>query len=257
MDNSLHLTRKIQLKELEILKVFQEICRRHNLRYFAIGGTCLGAVRHKGFIPWDNDVDLIMPLPDIEKLKQVLNSETLMVLDTDTCDYYEYFFPRVCHKLTYNRMNAFNSIYGINIDLYPVVGASEYIREIDIFMEKARALDGKVDTLTKWHKRILRHTPFSFLLPGYHKSINTLHSFVRQYPFEGAKKFYHLGGPFRMYQVFDYDVFESMTEVEFEGYKFKSLSRVDDYLTQVYGDYMTPPPSNQRIPYHTHNYYWK
>lgn len=71
MDDKLTLTRQIQLKELEILKIFQEICRQHNLRYFAIGGTCLGAVRHKGFIPWDDDMDLVMPYEDYMKFQEI------------------------------------------------------------------------------------------------------------------------------------------------------------------------------------------
>ena len=67
--------RSVQLRELEILKVFQDICSRHNLRYFAIGGTCLGAVRHKGFIPWDDDVDVAMPYEDYAKFKAIARTE--------------------------------------------------------------------------------------------------------------------------------------------------------------------------------------
>ena len=69
------LTRRIQLKELEILKVFQDICRRHGLRYFAIGGTCLGAVRHKGFIPWDDDIDVAMPYEDYLEFQRIAETD--------------------------------------------------------------------------------------------------------------------------------------------------------------------------------------
>lgn len=69
------LTRRIQLKELEILKVFQNICRRHGLRYFAIGGTCLGAVRHKGFIPWDDDIDVAMPYEDYLEFQRIAETD--------------------------------------------------------------------------------------------------------------------------------------------------------------------------------------
>lgn len=60
--------RDLQLKELEILKAFLEICKKNNLRYFMLGGTFLGAIRHKGFIPWDDDIDIGMPRSDYENL---------------------------------------------------------------------------------------------------------------------------------------------------------------------------------------------
>ena len=65
------ILRDIQLSVLSMLREFDEICRRNNIRYFAIGGTLLGAVRHQGFIPWDDDIDLMMPRKDFETLKAV------------------------------------------------------------------------------------------------------------------------------------------------------------------------------------------
>lgn len=64
--------RKLQLAELNIIKLFMEICRKENLRYFMIGGTMLGAIRHKGFIPWDDDVDIGMPREDYDRLFELL-----------------------------------------------------------------------------------------------------------------------------------------------------------------------------------------
>ena len=63
--------RTLQLAELDILKEFKRICEEHNLRYFAIGGTCLGAVRHQGFIPWDDDIDVAMPYEDYVRFIEI------------------------------------------------------------------------------------------------------------------------------------------------------------------------------------------
>ncbi|MBQ3376643.1 MAG: LicD family protein, partial [Synergistaceae bacterium] len=65
----------MQLVELDIFKAFKAICEKHNLRYFAIGGTCIGAVRHHGFIPWDDDMDVAMPYEDYVKFFEVAPSE--------------------------------------------------------------------------------------------------------------------------------------------------------------------------------------
>ena len=247
----------IKQLQLEMLKEIDSICNRNGIRYSLSYGTLLGAIRHKGFIPWDDDVDLIMPLPDIEQLKSVFKSDNLGILDIDTCDYYEYQFPRIVHRGTYSRINRFNKWYGVSIDLYPVVGFTKYLHEIDSFMERGKSLQRKKLQYVEWYKRILRLTPFNIMPSGYKKAVRDLHSYVRQFPYEGSKKYFHVGGPFKYYQIFDYDVFETMTDVEFETYKFKCLSNYDDYLTHVYGDYMKLPPENQRIPYHIGNYYWE
>ena len=67
--------RALQLKSLEILKVFDKFCRRHKLRYFLCGGCCIGTIRHQGFIPWDDDVDVFMPRPDYERLRKLWKQE--------------------------------------------------------------------------------------------------------------------------------------------------------------------------------------
>ena len=67
--------RKLQLTILDLIKMFAEICEKHHLRYFMVGGTMLGAARHQGFIPWDDDVDMGMPRPDYEKFIKIVNDE--------------------------------------------------------------------------------------------------------------------------------------------------------------------------------------
>ena len=69
MDESL---RALQLKELDLLKYFQQVCKDNHIEYYALGGTLLGAVRHKGFIPWDDDIDVGIPRPDYERLCKIL-----------------------------------------------------------------------------------------------------------------------------------------------------------------------------------------
>ena len=65
--------REVQLCELEILKQYIKFCEKHKLTYFIYAGSLLGAIRHKGFIPWDDDIDVIMPRPDYEKFRALIN----------------------------------------------------------------------------------------------------------------------------------------------------------------------------------------
>lgn len=247
---------EVKVVQLDMLREIDAYCRNNNIHYSLSYGTLLGAIRHKGYIPWDDDVDLIMPYPDLLRFKREFKSDKLKVLDIDTYDYYEWWFPRICHKNTYSKSGKFGTWYGINIDLYPVLGMVEDVEEIKKYMEKGTQLQKTAFNYINWYRRELKYTPFRFL-PGYKKVIKRIHDYSRMYPFEGAKKYFHVGGPFKMYEIFDYDVFSTLIDVDFENCSFLAPKRYDDYLKQVYGDYMTPPPEDQRHPYHGGVYYWK
>ena len=81
--------------------------------------------------------------------------------------------------------------------------------------------------------------------------------FLFQYPYEGTKYYFTNGGELEMRNVHDFDLFEEMIEVEFEGIKFMGIKKYDEYLRKFYGDYMQLPPEDQRVPYHNGHYYWK
>lgn len=247
---------EVKVVQLEMLKEIDDYCRTNNIRYSLSYGTLLGAIRHKGYIPWDDDVDLIMPYPDLLRFKKEFKSDNLRVLDIDTYDYYEWQFPRICHTRTYSKPGKHSTWYGVNIDLYPVLGMVDDVEEIKKYLTKGNELQKKAFFFINWYRRELKYTPFTFL-PGYKNAIKRVYDYVRIYPFEGAKKFFHDGGPFKMYEIFDYDVFENLIDVDFENCKFLAPQRYDDYLKQVYGNYMQLPPEDKRHPYHGGNYYWK
>lgn len=245
--------RKIQL---DMLKEVDTFCRKNGIRYSLAYGTLIGAIRHKGFIPWDDDMDIMMPLPDMLRFKNEFKSNSLKVFDIDTCDYYPWQFPRIGHLSTCSIDGPFRKGSGINIDLYVVSGMVDDTNKIQLFLEEGQKLQRKAEFYRVWHSREVRYTPFSFL-PGYKKTIKRLCDFVRQYPYEGSKKYFHIGGAFKIHNVFDYDVFENIIDVDFEGCNFMVTGRFDDYLRQIYGDYMQLPPEEKRHPYHNDGYYWR
>ena len=115
------ILKRIQEEELKLLKEFREICEQNNLTYFALGGSLLGAVRHKGFIPWDDDIDIMMPRNDYERFKREFSSSQYDILSLENnADYYNNFIKVVDNQTvitdTRNR-KTYKS--GIFIDIFP------------------------------------------------------------------------------------------------------------------------------------------
>ena len=129
--------KKIQLEMLDEIDAF---CRVNNIRYSLAFGTLIGAIRHKGYIPWDDDVDLIMPLPDMLRFKKIFKSDKLGYADLDTIPHYEYHFSRIYFLPTYSQVGLLEKSYGVNIDLYPVVGMPDTEKEIQEFLESIQPL---------------------------------------------------------------------------------------------------------------------
>lgn len=119
--------RKLQLAELDILHIFIDICNKHNLRYYLIGGTMLGAIRHKGFIPWDDDTDVGMPRPDYEKLIEIVYDELpdgYDFLNYKTKPNYRRYFSRIVNTRVkvYNNSNSKEIIEDAWLDIFPYDG---------------------------------------------------------------------------------------------------------------------------------------
>ena len=88
---------------LEMLIEIEKFCRANNIRYTLAYGTLIGAIRHKGFIPWDDDVDIMMPLPDMLRFKEIFKSKTMCYCDVDTSDKYPYAFFFIADTRTHSK----------------------------------------------------------------------------------------------------------------------------------------------------------
>ncbi|MBQ7544220.1 MAG: LicD family protein [Synergistaceae bacterium] len=273
MDNNLSLTRRIQLKELEILKVFQDICRRHGLRYFAIGGTCLGAVRHKGFIPWDDDVDIGMPYEDYLKFAEIAQKElpsnyalyghrhprafkiayALRLHDKNTT-----FFPKECSRVRDYGM-------GIHIDILVMNGlpAGRFARAVLFAKLKCyrimntlmrMQLEVSRSPLRAAAKRLLYFllAPLRKLKPYYYFTVKQ-EELLSKYPFGCSDKMMFAWRDFTRSpegwysMIFHYDDFKDSVEVPFEDTTIAVPCGYDRYLTMDFGDYMKLPPEEKRI----------
>lgn len=242
--------------QLEMLDEIDEFCRVHNLRYSLAFGTLLGAIRHKGYIPWDDDVDIIMPLPDMVQFKEIFKSEKLKYCDIDTEPYYEYNFSRICYLPTYSIKGIIVKSYGVSIDLYPVIGLPKTVDEINAFFSLEDKMCKKRRFMITWRNRLIRRIPIK-TLPGFSRLMRKYTEFVNySYPYDNSNYKLHAGRTV-WDNVFDFDVFSEMIEVDFEGHRYMAPAEYHKYLSHCYGDYMKLPPEDKRHPYHGFVCYWK
>lgn len=256
--------KEIQSETLLIMKKIDEICKKENYRYSLYYGTLLGAVRHKGFIPWDDDLDIIMPREDYEKLARYFkNHESelypLKWFSYETVPEYPYMISRVCN--TNFRMESENEKdcgMGTFIDVYPMDGAGNGKNTFlynkawffsSMYFTKSRIKYVKPKGIAK---RIVKRC--SFLLSKIYsieKIRNKLLNFSKKFPYEKSK--YIATMVWLVYgkkNVFKKDYLEDLVLQDFEDAKFYIPRQYDKILTDFYGDYMTLPPENERIGHH-------
>lgn len=269
MDNE--TLRKVQLAQLEIGKEIKRVCDENNIKYFLDSGTLLGAIRHKGFIPWDDDMDMGMLREDYEKFLEIAPKKLkpeyfLQTWKTDTS--YPYAFAKVRKKGTVfieavsQKTNAHNEIF-VDVFPYDVYPDDERVREK--LTKKIMLLKYSLwmkDGMTPWlrHKGTLdrllvraKYVPYSVYAMT-HSRESMIESYEKIMPMHNAEisKYYveQSGGtPFGKW-IIPTECFENFIEVNFEDTTFLVPQKYDLYLKTVYGDYMQLPPVEKRGNWH-------
>lgn len=240
--NKIQLTSDEHKRILEnILQIFKKFCEKEQLRYFLAYGTLIGAVRHKGFIPWDDDIDILMPVEDYIKLLEKFPKEARYeVLSCTTND--KYFFP--FSKIVDNNTYLFHEgcpvtwVQGTYIDIFPMSG---FEKEIDFETQ------WKYQTLldVKWYWYYISR---NILLEPIYDCRDEIISEKMKIGFDNAEKVGVLTTIPAKPWILDKSVFEKITKVHFEGHEYNAPYGYDEYLRYIYGDYMIlPPVEKQRI----------
>ena len=268
---------EIQSVSLEILKQVSDLCEKINLRYFLTYGTLIGAIRHKGFIPWDDDIDIMMPRPDYDKLlsyflEHKADYPTLELFNSSTCKNYPYMISRFSdnrYLLEVDNEKPYG--IGIFIDVYPLDGLGES-------MEEAKRFGGKGDILSTFCYQSTRvHYDPQTLTSG-HKLLKAI---IKLPVFAVAKilgkRFFEkklnkltwksydeskyvgpvvwlVGGE---ENIFPKEWFDSLVSIPYEKYSFKVPEKYDVFLRNMYGDYMQLPPEKDRVGHHYYKAYRK
>lgn len=249
--------RVIKERLKQMLVCFAQICESNDLYYSLSGGTLLGAIRHKGFIPWDDDIDVSMPRKDYEKLLVIappyLQEHRYAIRAGGLNGNYDYPYARILDLRAIVRSKYICRNKFLWIDIFPIDGLPEDIAEAKklfaylqfqrriLILAKARLGEGQ--TL---FRKIFKFIPKTLaVLYGAKRVVAAIEKISRKYPYDECQYVgditWGLIGE-RMLKA----EFEKSVEVEFEGHKFKAFSCWDSYLTGQYGDYRQLPPIEQR-----------
>ncbi len=245
--------RETQLELLEIMKEIDAFCKERGIKYSLAYGTLLGAVRHKGFIPWDDDVDLQMLRPDFERFVAEFRHPRYI------CHYkspkFTQFFAKIEDPSTIcaEKKISRRARMGLNVDIFPIDGKPED-------MELQLAHEKKIRSCVR-RMFILRRGFFTFrdfnlakleaFARGRMYWINKAESLMKSYDVAESAVCGCVSVTFKGVKNFPRSVFENYTEVEFEGVKFPAFADWDTILKAHYGDYMQLPPEDRRKIHHT------
>ncbi len=265
--------RKLQLLELNVLKEVVSLCDRHNLIYYLSEGTLLGAVRHKGFIPWDDDVDICMPREDYEKFVEIASSEipagftcysqndtgiwgTLRIADTN---------HKIIRVLCEQELRLFVSVDIFPIDGFPKSKFRRKVHWLNVVFSYWLFRAIQIEQVDRRKKRgfflrtaikLATLVPFGKLVSE-QKALQRLTNKLRKYTFSDSETVINFYSEYSKKAltvpktVMPKDYFGGGRLALFEGEQLCIPSKAEKVLEMEYGDYMTPPPVEERKAKHS------
>lgn len=256
--------------ELSVLIQLDKICKEQNLRYWLTAGTLLGAIRHKGFIPWDDDIDIMMPRKDYTNLIRYCKTHKTQfdLLAHEIHDNYFVLFAKACdtntivHDFT---TRSGSCATGVWVDIIPVDGLGNDFNQAEKVFKETRfrhyllvASIWKKFFRSKSRSIIYEPIRFFFYVVGKildkRKAITYIEKQCLKNDFDESL---YCGCLCGSYGVFDRSILDETIEVEFEGRLFRVMKEYDQLLKYLYGDYMKLPPLDKQKTHHDFEAFWK
>ncbi len=257
---------ELQEKLLSMLKWFHEYCEEQGLRYYLLGGSALGAARHQGFIPWDDDIDVGMPRADYERLRSICteaNGKYVFEFPSEKKDFVYAYGKLYDTDTTLIENTRYKTKRGIHLDVFPVDGVGNTYEES---LECFKKIDKKVNLLStrtcawrkgrKLYKNLavvaMRCVPEWVLRTK--KIRQDIERMSREKDFDASKYVANCVGNWHEKEILKREWLGKPKEYTFEGITVYGPEKMDEFLTGVYGDWRTLPPPEKQVTHHDHLY---
>lgn len=265
---------ELKTRLVDLLYKFHVICLQNKLRYSLAYGTLLGAVRHKGFIPWDDDIDVLMPQDDYIKFlnlpefhNQDLDSDCVLYeINNDSTVHISYLYPfaKLVDGKTYIISDFFREVGGIWIDIFPVTGLPTSQQDVKQHFSEMGKLHLQLSAAHRYRK-LRQCGPVTFLKQircnYYHcihkKLVYKMKKKAFDIPYENSREVAVSIWNYGLKEKMPKEYFDELIKLEFEGKEFYGLKHYDDYLTRLYGDWRKLPPKEQRVAHHYYRAFMK
>ena len=261
------MTRKQEIL-LQMMKWLHGYLEKENIRYFALGGTALGAVRHQGFIPWDDDMDIGVPRADYERLKEISktmpqDSPYRLEFPLENEDY-DYTFAKLYDVNTTLVENTKREAKrGVYIDIFPLDGAGnrlegsrKILKKINIqrkiFIAKYNCLSKKRKFYKTFVIFCVRAAPA--FISGKRAIMQRIEKLCKKNEYEESVFVGNLFGAWGEREIMPRETLGVPKLAQFEDMQIYIPENHDEYLTYLYGDYMTPPPPEKQKSHHDYIY---
>lgn len=261
---------EIKQIEFKILKHFDEFCKQNNIRYFLAYGTLLGAIRYKKFIPWDDDVDVLVPKEDYDRLLEIYkNSDKYSLVTGNEKSSFKSPYSKLCDNETavFYGPDKEKEQMGLSMDIFPIEywpsdqkAAKKSARKLQSLL---RRYCFSISTFSKG-KTLLRTVLKFFVIAGTkisgkERNLKNLLDFQEKVRENAGREFVGCLSwcVYGEREVMPASVFENATQLEFEGQMFPAPEDYDTYLSSLYGDYRKEPPKNKQKTHHSFKAYKK